>query len=199
MKKIIVNLLLITLVVSCNSNNDITTIELGENKEVDMSALCNCDSLATNSTGILTLKTEVFSGKCFSNYPNSDQKYIEKEILKGEYHGKVTYFDKQGELLYSETYNKGASLGDVENQPNCNCMDIDRRDENGVKKHYLNKSLYTGKCSDNFPNSDQVYLEANYKDGLLHGYTIYYQKDGKVLIIHNYENGEIIKEITPQR
>ena len=78
-------------------------------------------------------------------------------------------------------------------------MDIDGKSENGLKKHYLNNSLYTGKCSDNFPNSDQVYLEANYKDGLLHGYTIYYQKDGKVLMIHNYENGEIIKEITPQR
>ena len=199
MKKIIFNLLLITLLVSCNSNENTTTSDLGKNQEVDMSALCNCDSLETTVTGLLTLKSKVFSGRCYSNYPNTNQKYIEKEILKGNYHGKVTYFDKHGDLLYSEAYNKGTSFSDLENQPNCNCMDIDRRDENGVKKHYLKNSLYTGKCSDNFPNSKQAYLEANYKDGLLHGYTIYYQKDGTVLMIDNYDNGKIIKEITPQR
>ncbi len=199
MKKIVTNLFVILLITSCNSDSNTTQVELGENKEVDLSALCNCDSLETNDLGSLTLNSEEFSGRCYSNYPNSTEKYIEKEILKGEYHGKVTYFDKQGKLLYSETYNKGESMGDLENQPNCNCMDIEGRDENGVKKHYLNNSLYTGMCSDNFPNSDQVYLEANYKDGLLHGYTIYYQKDGTVLMIHNYEHGKIIKEITPQR
>jgi len=199
MKKILLNLSLILLITACNSNQDTTQVELGENKEVDMSAECNCDSLKTDTTGVLILESEVFSGKCYSNYPNSSQKYIEKEILKGEYHGKVSYFDKQGNLLYSETYSKGESMGDIENQPNCNCMDIEMKDENGVKKHYFNSSLYTGKCSDNFPDTDQVYLEANYKNGLLHGYTIYYKKDGQVLMMHNYENGEIINEITPQR
>ena len=199
MKKIILNLTLVLLVVSCNSESDSTTIELGENKTIDMSASCHCDSLKTDSTEILKLQNDVFTGTCFSNYPNSDQKYIEKEILKGEYHGKVTYFDKQGKTLYSETYSKGTAMGDLDNQPNCNCMDIETKDENGVKKHFYKNSLYTGKCSDNFPDTDQVYLEANYKDGLLHGYTIYYKKDGAVLMMHNYENGEIIKEITPQR
>ena len=88
MKNLLFNLLLLALLASCNSTKDNTIVELGENKEVDMSALCNCDSLLTNNEGLLSLKTEVFSGRCFSNYPNSDQKYIEKEILKGEYHGK---------------------------------------------------------------------------------------------------------------
>lgn len=199
MKKTFLNLCIIILIASCNSKPDTTTIELGENKEVDMSTLCNCDSLQTNSSGELVLKSEAYTGRCYSNFPNSEQKYIEKEILKGEYHGKVTYFDKSGKLLYSETYNKGTSLGDIENQPDCNCMDIEMKDENGIKKHYLKSTLYTGKCTDNFPNSDQRYLEANYKDGLLHGYTIYYKKDGKVLMMHNYEEGKIIKEITPKR
>jgi len=199
MKKIAINIFVILLITSCNSDHTTTQVELGEHKEIDMSAICNCDSLETSPVGILTLKSDTFSGRCYSNYPNTNDKYIEKEILKGEYHGKVTYFNKQGKLLYSETYNKGKSLGDLDNQPNCNCLDIDMRDENGAKKHYFKNSIYTGKCTDNFPNSDQAYLEANYKDGLLHGYTIYYQKDGTVLMMHNYENGKIIKEITPQR
>lgn len=200
MKTITISLITL-LLLSCNmnGNEDTTQIELGENKEVDLSLQCHCDSLIIDTLGILSYHSEIFSGICFSTYPNSDQKYIEKEILKGEYHGKVTYFDKQGKELYSETYNKGEAMGDLENQPGCNCMELEMKDENGANKYYLNQTIYTGKCTDNFPNSDQVYLESNYKNGLLHGYTIYYTKDGKVLMMHNYENGEIIKEITPQR
>jgi len=199
MRNIFFSLVTLLTISACNSNSNSIEVELGENKEIDMSALCNCDSLTLSSENLLILNLKTYTGKCFSNYPNTDQKYIEKEILKGEYHGKITYFNKQGKLLYSETYSKGESLGDLDNQPDCNCMDIVMKDENGIKKHYFKNSLYTGKCTDNFPNSNQAYLESNYKDGLLHGYTIYYMKNGKVSIMHNYENGKIIKEITPKK
>jgi len=199
MKKFIFSLITLFFLIACNSNQTKTEVELGTNNESDISESCYCDSLKKNLENRLELNHKLYSGSCFSNYPNSKQKYIEKQIFEGKYHGKITYYDKNGKKLYSETYNKGESLGDLEHQPNCNCNDIKLKDENGIKKYYYKDVLYTGKCSDYYPNTNQVYLESNYQNGLLHGFTIYYQKDGKVLMIHDYENGKIIKEINPKK
>lgn len=199
MKHFILTLFILTLFIGCDSShNEETVIEMGNNKESDISASCNCDDLDANSENLLILDSKVFTGTCFLNYPQSDQKYIEKQILNGKVHGKITYFDKLGELLFEETYNNGNLVGDLENNTKCDCSDIVIKESEDFSKNYLNDILYTGGCEDFYPNSDQLYLESNYKNGLLNGFTIYYQKDGSVLIMQEYKDGVLIEDIVPQ-
>tara|TARA_B100000809_G_C15018442_1_gene487551 strand:+ start:250 stop:849 length:600 start_codon:yes stop_codon:yes gene_type:complete len=199
MKYILVLFLFITLISCENSKDTKVSVELGENKEFVNLPSCHCDSLILNETEKLVLLETIFTGTCFLNYPQADQKYIEKQILDGLIHGKISYFDKTGELLFEEVYNKGKLLTNAENKSRCNCMDLIMKDgENNFKKNYLNESLFTGTCEDFFPNTNQLYLESNYKNGLLHGFTVYYQKDGSVLMMQNYKDGVLIEDIIPQ-
>jgi len=185
---------------ACNSSHkEDTVIEMGNNKESESIALCNCDDLIENENKELSLNGQVYTGNCFLDYPQSDQKYLEKQILNGKVHGKIIYFDKQGNVLFEETYNKGNLLGDLDNTSACSCADlIIKETDDGVNKNYLNDILYTGGCEDYFPNTDQLYLESNYKNGLLDGFTIYYQKDGSVLMMQEYKDGVLIEDIIPQ-
>lgn len=198
--KYILPLLVFVTLISCESKPEAEVdIELGHNKEFENLPMCNCDSLVSDEKDKLLLDESIFTGTCFLNYPNGDQKYIEKQILDGTIHGKITYFDKAGEILFEETYNKGKLLTNAENKSRCNCTDLVMKEgENNLKKNYLNESLFTGTCEDFFPNSDQLYLESNYKDGLLDGFTIYYQKDGAVLMMQDFKAGVLIEDIVPQ-
>lgn len=199
--KYILPLFLFVTFISCETKEDNeVSIELGHNKEIENLPECNCDSLTLNESDQLVLSESIFTGICFLNYPGGDQKYIEKQILDGTIHGKITYFDKSGEVLFDETYNNGKLLNNAENKSRCNCMDLVMKDgENNLMKNYLNESLFTGTCQDFFPNSDQIYLEANYKNGLLDGFTIYYQKDGSVSLMQDFKEGVLIEDIIPQR
>lgn len=185
---------------ACNSSSEPqkTEVEMGNNMESDITAICNCDELEENDEKLLQLNGTIYTGNCFLNYPNSDEKYIEKQILNGKVHGKIAYFDKNGGLLFEETYNDGNLVGDLENSSVCDCSDIVLDKSDGTPKYYLNDILYTGSCEDYYPNSEQLYLESNYKDGQLDGFTIYYQKDGSVLMMQNYKEGVLLEDIIPQ-
>lgn len=193
-------ILLSLILISCNSGNkEETSIELGRNKESETLPSCNCDSLIKNPNNELLFGGEIFTGFCFSNYPSSEQKYIEKQILDGLVHGKITYFGKTGKILFDESYSYGELLTSTENESRCNCKNLKIKESSDKqKKNYLNESLFTGTCQDFYPNTNQIYLEANYKKGILHGFTIYYNKDGSVLMMQSYEEGTLIKDIIPQ-
>jgi hypothetical protein len=198
MKYIFPLVLLITLI-SCETEDNEVSIELGKNKQFTNLPSCNCDSLVLNENKKLELKNSIFTGTCFLNYPIGDQKYIEKQILDGTIHGKITYFDKTGDLLFEEIYNQGKLLTSADNKSHCNCTDLLMKGgENNIKKNYLNKSLFTGTCEGYFPNTNQLYLESNYKNGLLNGFTVYYNKDGSMLMMQNYKDGVLIEDIIPQ-
>jgi len=200
MKFLFITISVFSLLIGCNTlHKEETVIEMGNNKESESIELCNCDDLSENDKKELTLNGQVYTGNCFLDYPQSDQKYIEKQILNGKVHGKITYFDKQGNVLFEETYNNGNLLGDLENKSTCSCAELTIKEtDDGVVKNYLNDILYTGGCEDYFPNTNQLYLESNYKDGLLNGFTIYYQKDGSVLMMQEYKDGVLMEDIIPQ-
>ena len=183
---------------SCESNQQKTEVELGDNKEIDIDIVtCNCDSLKLNKNNKLTFNNNVFTGICELNYPETEQKYIDKQIVEGEVLGKVSYYSKLGEFLYAEVYNKGKLKSDGQNIHNCNCSELTIKTEDGVNKNYLQNNLFTGTCEDFYPNSKQVYIESTYKNGLLDGYTTYFNKNGSTIYMQKYKVGQLLKEIYP--
>jgi len=199
MKNIYITLLTITLF-SCTSNKTETNVEMGDNKEIDLNLIvCNCDSLSINDQKLLTYHDSIFTGTCFSNYPLVEQKYIDKQIVKGKIHGKVRYYDKFGKFLSEEIYNSGDFFENEETNNFCNCNDLNIKKSDSTSKAYLESNLFTGNCKSYFPNSEQLYLESNYKNGLLDGYTIYYKKDGATLFLQSYKEGKLLKEIFPKK
>ena len=197
--KYILSLFLLLPLISCESSEDNVSVEMGDNKKFKNLPECNCDSLLIDDRNKLNLSESLFTGTCFLNYPGENQKYIEKQILDGNIHGKITYFDKAGEILIEEIYNNGVLLTDAENKSRCNCTELTMKEgKNNLKKNYLNESLFTGTCEDFFPNSDQLYLESNYKNGQLDGFTVYYQKDGSVLMMQEFKDGVMLEGIVPQ-
>jgi antitoxin component YwqK of YwqJK toxin-antitoxin module len=172
---------------------------MGDNKEAVALEECYCDSLTSNTNNELVLNDNVFTGNCIANYPFSDQKYIEKQILNGKIHGKIIYYDKTGAVLIEEMYKNGDLVGNIgDNTNQCTCAELRIKKTDSISKTYLNDVLFSGHCADYFPDTEQLSLEANYNNGLLNGFTIFYKKNGNSLIIQEYENGKMLSEIFPQ-
>lgn len=77
--------------------------------------VCPCDSLnkeeKTFGDGFIYRYKELpFTGVCFAYYPNTKIKYIETEYKKGLPDGKNTVFDKQGNIITQEIYQKGEKV-----------------------------------------------------------------------------------------
>lgn len=175
-----------------------TTIEQGETFSIGDNS-CACDSLK-ETNGIYYLENDIFTGICYSTYPMSEQHYIEKEILKGKIHGNVTYFDKNGNELYSETFENNELINQANEEAKLvNCSDLKKETfQDTLNQYFYKNQLYTGNCQILYPNTDQISFEASYKNGLLDGHSVYYNKDGSVLLIEKYSQGKLIKEVTPQ-
>lgn len=198
MKKAIY-ILLSFYTLSCTSTKTETEVEMGNNKEIVALEECMCDSLIPNVNNEFELNGKVFTGNCIDNYPMSDQKYIEKQILNGKPHGKIIYYDKIGEILIEEMYKDGNLVGNIgENSNQCACAELITKAVDSTSKTFLNDILFSGHCEDFFPNAEQISLEANYNQGLLNGFTIFYKRDGESLMIQEYDNGRLINEIFPQ-
>lgn len=180
----------------CDESPTDEKIELGVNKQSEVMETCNCDSLLSEGDLLKTKSNKVFTGTCYLNYPNSDQRYIEKQILEGKIHGNVTYYDKNDNVLLEEVYVDGQQ---DKNESFCNCADLVKKESGGEQKFFLNNKPFTGTCEDYFPNSDQVYLQATYKSGNLDGFVNYFSKNGEVIMMQKYENGEFLKDILPSK
>jgi hypothetical protein len=194
MKRIIVFLVSLFIIFnSCTTTQNDEQIELGENMQSKPMETCNCDSLELNGE-LLSFEGTIFTGLCFLNYPMSDQRYVEKQILDGKIHGNVVYYDKNDNVLFEEMYINGVQ---DKNEDYCNCSDLVVEQKGEIKKNYLNGKPFTGKCEDFFLDTEQVYLEANYIGGQLDGFVNYYSKNGNVVMIQKYELGEYVKDIVP--
>jgi antitoxin component YwqK of YwqJK toxin-antitoxin module len=62
-------------------------------------------------------------------------------------------------------------------------------------RYLLDDIPYTGSCEEYYPDMNQLYMRINYRDGILQGYSSYFNKDGSTLLIQKYENGELISAI----
>jgi hypothetical protein len=182
----------ILVIASCDNNSaEGTNLGPATISEQTMENACDCDTLEIDSLGNHTLKGKAFTGSCVSHYNGTEDKYLEKNILNGLLHGKVTYFDRSGELLLEEFYENGEQkhTGESETGLTCDCSDLEIQDMQGMSIYKLNGTPFTGRCEKFYQNSTQLYMESNYRKGILDGYTIYYNRDGSTILMENYEAG----------
>lgn len=186
------------LLLACGGSNNETT-ESGDStiSEHGVQESCDCKEISIDSAGMHLKGGEIYTGACVSYYEGSENKYIEKNILSGKLHGKVSYFDKGGELLFEEVYENGElkkNLADEGSQV-CDCTELEIKTVQGMSVYTLGEVPFTGKCEKFYEGTKQLYMESNYKDGLLEGYTTYFNKDGSTILMEKYERGELSSAI----
>jgi antitoxin component YwqK of YwqJK toxin-antitoxin module len=168
---------------------------MGSNKSIADTKTIHCDSLSLiNDT--LSVDGLPYTGTCYLNYPNSNQKYIEKQLLDGILNGSIFYYDQSGNVILEEFYEKGVKKGTKNEILVVNCKDLKIKEIEEEPIYYYNDVKFTGTCHDYYPNSEQVYIEKHYKDGMLNGYTTYFNKDGSVLMMSKFEDNKLISEVT---
>lgn len=180
---------------SCGDDEGYVDVEVqreAKKKGVQASDLisCNCNELVTNEEGIRTLNGDLYSGICYSNYPNIDQKYEEQFYLKGEIQWHK-FYSKTGDLLTQSNYKDGVRE-DV--STSCDCNDLVDTERDGVTYAMLNNKRFTGDCKSYYPTVNQIYIEEEFKGGLRHGKSIMYSKNGDVLTLTHYLNGTRIEK-----
>jgi len=198
MKLFLLSLFFLSVIIGCGgkSKKDLDLIEEGQIFASEILDTCLCDELAKDSSNIFYQNDSLFTGICVYNYPNSTEKYMVKSMLLGKLHGNVTYFDKQGAVLLVETYENGEKKRTGDGAPLvCDCSELKVKNDHGTSIHraYLDEIPFEGKCKKKYPDSDQIYMEVSYKNGLHDGYTIFYDKEGNTMYMEKYENGELLK------
>ncbi len=191
--------LIVTFVYSCSNTQEEDIVEDGTVLSTAQLDSCDCGDLIIDSSGFYIDSAEgtVFTGVCTDYYPNSTDKYIEKNILEGQLHGNVVYFDRNGKVLMEEVYQEGnrKRSGKVDFLV-CDCTELEKvpnPDPQLPNRFFLDEIPYTGKCEQSYPESAQIYLESSYKDGLLDGTSKYYNHDGSVLYMEQYIKGILVK------
>lgn len=187
------------LLISCgDGSSEKSTPEGSSNmSEQTLADTCDCSTLQIDSLGNHLRNGQPFTGTCVSYYDGSETKYLEKNILNGLLHGKVEYFDKSGESLLQEFYEDGVQKrsGNQENGLTCDCSELQIQTVQNISVYKLDDVPFTGKCEKHYENSSQLYMESSYKNGLLDGYTVYYNKDGSTILMEKYERGELTSSV----
>lgn len=183
---------------ACNEGSDNETLfEVGTNKKEDKVEECACDELLETES-VFFLGENEFTGVCFQNNIETGEKMLDKHFLNGVLNGDIIYYKNDGTVLYKERYEKGKLVQNLKDESiNCNCKELNRVKEEGRSKYLYNDQLFTGTCSDLYQNSEQKYMESTYIDGYLNGLSTFFTKDGDVLYLEKYENGQLIKTIYP--
>lgn len=202
MKILISSLLVFIFMLSCAGNTDSAdSSELNSGSMMQSQGLdtCLCNDLDIDTLGSHFFKEDLYTGVCVENYPNSDDKYIEKNLLNGQMHGRVVYYDREGQILLEEVYEEGVRKrsGDVD-VLHCDCSELELIESNMqqvANRHLLDGIPYSGTCDKFYPESNQIYMSVTYKDGLLNGRAIYYNKDGSTMYIEKYDAGELISTV----
>jgi hypothetical protein len=156
-------------------------------------ARVHCDSLYEDTiTGDIFLSDSLFTGVCFTYYPNSNDLLENRQIFNGKYHGHRIMFGPKGDTLMMNLYNHGVLLREsIGRNEVCLCDSLEIREEDGKEYRYYFDERYTGKCEKYYPGDDslKLYIEANYLRGLSHGEMLVYDKEGEVIIKEKYFEG----------
>ena len=199
MKLYLVLIVSVILFSQCGGNTDeVNLIEEGTMMNSPAQDTCSCDDLALDSLGVFTNNDTLYTGVCVLTYPGTDMKYVVKGIMNGALHGAVTYYDKAGNVLVTETYQDGRKKRTGDGAPlDCDCTELDIKSSPGesITRSFLDDIPFTGKCNEKYPESNQVYMEVDYKSGLLDGYSVFYDKAGNTMYMERYEKGELLKVI----
>lgn len=190
--------LLAVLLFSCNDSTPSKAEIQQRLKERDFTVFkelpsCSCNDLE-EIDGSFYQGDSLYTGNCYLNYPNLDAKYEIRQLYKGEFYGNRILLSPKGDTLSQNEYKHGDMLRqDVGSKEVCECSaleTIERADGSVIANYY--DTPFTGTCQRFFPapNDDKVYLEVTYKNGVIHGNTKVYDKNGKVILKEHYVNGE---------
>lgn len=188
---------LIYLLIGCGADSANEASSENSNQAINSGDTCDCQELIIDSLGTHWLNEKEYTGVCLSYYDQSDLVYLEKNILQGKLHGAVNYYDKNGEILLTEFYENGSqkrSAGSDGSQV-CNCNSLEIQKVQGMSVYKLEGVPFTGKCEKYYESMSQISMESSYENGLLNGYTIYYQRDGSTILMEKYEMGELVSTI----
>lgn len=197
-RTIFVGLTLTFGVIGCGENSAENSTNDGNiNSTTHVADTCDCSALLVDSLGTHLMDTTLYTGICISYYEGTTNKYIEKNLLEGKLHGKVIYYDKAGELLFEEIFENGKQKrnGTLDETLSCDCNELEMVKTNDpivptIAK--LDDIPFTGKCEKFYQDSEQLYMESDYKNGFLDGRIIYYNRDGSTILIEKYSSGQLI-------
>lgn len=163
---------------------------------------CDCGELDKDSTATYKKQDSLFTGVCTTTYPGSELKMEEKQIFEGKLHGNYRIYSKEGDTLTTTLYFNGELDGVEDQTPStCACDELENQKKASEKEIALktyNGIPYTGTCKQFYPGLDstQVYMEIPYLDGYTEGKMIIYSKDGKPLMMQQYEKGVELDQVT---
>jgi antitoxin component YwqK of YwqJK toxin-antitoxin module len=148
----------------------------------------SCEVLHEKNERIHTSNDSLFTGICFTNYPNTQLVMQEKQYYKGVLHGFVSVLDKQGDTLTTNFYQFGKLIPNASQHFQCDCKELSEQ----KKVQYLNGLPYSGTCFSFYKDANQKYMEKHYKNGVLDGFLIVYDRAGEILSSTKYSAGEVV-------
>ena len=157
-----------------------------------------CDSLQIDSLNKYRLEDSLYTGICFTKYPNINAKLEIRQIFRGELHGNRMILSPKRDTLSLNLYKHGKlirkSVGTGE-IIHCDSLEVFKNDQGKELRYYFGEP-YTGRCKRFYPDGDstQIYLEASYSKGLPHGDHIIYDRNGNQILKEQFINGEKVKE-----
>lgn len=198
--KIIAILLIILAFVACQSEKKTDTqainkrILSGDFDMYEQLSICHCDSLVIDSLDTYYKNDSLYTGVCFLTYADSEKKSEIRQIFKGELHGNRIDLSLKGDTLIQSIYNLGKLISRKTSEIEvCHCdslQEVIKADE--MKLMYYLDAPFNGICHRYFslPDTNKVYLEVPYKNGLVHGDMIIYNRKGEEVLKEVYEDGE---------
>lgn len=193
-------LIVVVAFVACNSDQKPDTKAInkkllsGDFEMYEHLSLRHCDSLTTDSLMTYFYEDSLYTGQCYLNYPNSTAVYEIKQIFKGQLHGNRIILSPKGDTLNQNIYKFGElARRSVGKNEICHCDSLNEVvNPDGQKEMHYFEAPYNGVCQRYFPEPDtnKIYLEIPYKNGLIHGEMIFYNRQGIAVLTENYVEGD---------
>lgn len=172
--------------------------ELGDFKKTEDLPECDCKDLELDSTNnIKNLNGKAYTGICFSYYPDDSTKVMEEiQYLDGKIHGYYRIFSKDDVILTEDQYINGTKQNKDESFVcDCDQLEIEELGAEGDRTYLLNGSKFTGVCEKYTKDGKIKIMDMQFKEGLRHGNSMYYDQYGEPITADVYKDGKFIKTI----
>ncbi|MEZ4938323.1 MAG: hypothetical protein R2799_12110 [Crocinitomicaceae bacterium] len=176
--------------------------ELGNFKKTSDLPTCNCSELDLDSLkDIKLLKNKPYTGICTSNYPDDSTIVMEEiQYLDGRIHGYYRIYSKENVILTEDQYVNGKKQN-VDKKFTCDCdeLSVESLGNDKIQTYLLNGSKFTGICDKYTKDGKMKILDMQFKDGLRHGNSIYYDQYGEPITADVYKEGKFVKTVVYTR
>lgn len=166
----------------------------GDFDAYDQLESCRCDSLKIDSLNTYFKDDSLYTGVCFLTHVNSDKKSELRQLFKGKLHGNRIEFSEKGDTISQSIYSFGKLKNRITDELiNCHCDSLlETVNDEQESQMYYQEIPFTGSCHRFFPipDTNKVYLEIQYLNGVIHGDMIFYDRKGNQILTEVYEKGE---------